>query len=146
MSLNDKIMNDYKEAFKAKDTIKKEILNYIIAQMKYKKIEIQKDLQDDDIISVIKKEIKTRKESIDYLQKVWNTEEIDLENSKIKIMESYLPQMMPIEQLIELVKKIMSELWITDKNKQRWQIISAVMKDHKWVVDWQVLNEIINNI
>jgi uncharacterized protein YqeY len=70
MSLNDKIMNDYKEAFKAKDTIKKEILNYIIAQMKYKKIEIQKDLQDDDIISVIKKEIKTRKESIDYLQKV----------------------------------------------------------------------------
>jgi len=62
-------MEDYKQAMRDKAAIKKEILNFIISQVKYKKIEIQKDPTDEDVIQIIKKEIKSRQESISFLEK-----------------------------------------------------------------------------
>jgi hypothetical protein len=58
MSLLEQIQKDYIEAMKAKDTIKKSALNYILAQIKNKKIELQKELEDVDIVKILKKEIK----------------------------------------------------------------------------------------
>ncbi|MFZ5341974.1 MAG: GatB/YqeY domain-containing protein [Patescibacteria group bacterium] len=69
MSLSQQLTADYIEAMKNKEQIKKEILNYIVAQIKYKKIELQKDPSDADVIQIIKKEIKAREESLEYLNK-----------------------------------------------------------------------------
>jgi uncharacterized protein YqeY len=68
MSLIEKIKQDYKEAFKAKDKVKKDILNYIISQIKNKQIELGYEPKDEDIIKIIKKEIKNRQESISFLK------------------------------------------------------------------------------
>jgi hypothetical protein len=64
MTLLERITNDYKEAMKARDTVKKSVLNFVLAQAKNKKIEIQKELEDIDIIGLIKKEIKMILETI----------------------------------------------------------------------------------
>lgn len=146
MWLQEQLMEDYKQAMRDKAAIKKEILNFIISQVKYKKIEIQKDPTDEDVIQIIKKEIKSRQESISFLEKAWNTEEITLENQRIEIMNAYLPAMMPREQLETIVKDIISSLNIDDPKKNRWAVIGAVMKDHKAVVDGAILNDIINNL
>ena len=58
MTLLERLTHDYKEAMKAKDTIKKSALNMVLAKIKNKKIEIQKDLEDIDIIAILKKEVK----------------------------------------------------------------------------------------
>lgn len=146
MLLFDKLMNDYKEAFKAKDIDKKEILNYVIAQMKNKKIDERKELTDDDCIQIIKKEIKTRHESISYLEKANDVESIEQENKKIKILESYLPASMSHEQLHQLVLDKINELWIQDLSKERWKIIGAIMAQYRSVIDGWMLNEIISSL
>lgn len=146
MWLQEQLMEDYKQAMRDKDAVKKEILNFIISQIKYKKIELQKDPTDEDVIQIIKKEIKSRQESISFLEKAWNTEEIAIENQRIGIMQTYLPAMMPREQLEKIVKDILSSQGIEDPKKNRWVVIWAVMKDHKAVVDGAVLNDIINNL
>jgi hypothetical protein len=58
MSLLEQIQKDYIEAMKAKDAVKKSALNYILAQIKNKKIELQKELEDVDVVKILKKEIK----------------------------------------------------------------------------------------
>ena len=146
MLLFDVLMNDYKDAFKTKDLIKKEILNYVIAQMKNKKIDERKELTDDDCIQIIKKEIKTRHESISYLEKVNDVESIEQETKKIKILESYLPASMSYEQLKQLVIAKISDLWIQDLSKERWKIIGAIMTQYRSVIDGWMLNEIINSL
>lgn len=146
MMLFDQIQEQYKQAFRDKDMLKKEILSFVIAAIKNKKIELQKDPEDDDVIAVIKKEIKSRKESIEFLQAAGNTEEVATENQKISVLEAYLPAMMPKEQLTELVQKAIIDAWITDPKKQRWQIIWLIMKDHKATVDGGMLNDIINTL
>lgn len=146
MNLEEKIFDDYKTAFKARETHRKEILNFVISLIKNKKIELQKDPSDEEIIQILKKEIKAREESIFYLQKAENKdEEIETEKEYIKILQQYLPAMMNEQELTNLVKKLIEEnnfdIW-----KNRWQIIQAIMKDHRPVVDWKMLNEIINKL
>jgi uncharacterized protein YqeY len=64
MNLQDTLFADYKQAMKDKNVTKKMILNYVIAQIKNKKIEIQKDVEDIDVLKIIKKEVKAISEAI----------------------------------------------------------------------------------
>ncbi|MEI6118915.1 MAG: GatB/YqeY domain-containing protein [bacterium] len=58
MTLLEQLTNDYKEAMKNKQETKKTVLNLILAKIKNKKIELQKDLEDSDILGILKKEVK----------------------------------------------------------------------------------------
>lgn len=142
--LQDIITTDYKEAFKARDDLKKSALSYMIAQIKNKQIEVQRELQDDEIIALIKKEIKSRQETIDFLQKANKLDDVQTEEWVIAILSVYLPAMMPVEQLTELVKKVIADQWITDFGRGRGEIVKAIMADYKSVVDGRMLQEVID--
>lgn len=58
MTLLEQLTNDYKEAMKNKRETKKTVLNLILAKITNKKIELQKDLEDADILGILKKEVK----------------------------------------------------------------------------------------
>ncbi len=143
--LKQQILTDYKQAFKQKDLIKKDILNYIISQVKNKEIELQRSLKDEEIIKLIQKEIKTRKESISFLEKSGNQQEIEVEKAKITILERYLPSMLSKQELEGIVNKYITKLNITDLKKQRGQLIKQIMTDYPGQVDGKLLNEIINS-
>lgn len=144
--LQDIITADYKEAFKARDDLKKSALSYMIAQIKNKQIEVQRELQDDEIIALLKKEIKSRQETIEFLNKANKLDDVQTEEWVISLLSVYLPAMMPIEQLTELVKKVIADQWITDFNRGRGEIVKAIMADHKSVVDGKMLQEVIDKV
>ena len=146
MSIFDQIKQDYKKAFKEKDKIAKEILNFILAQIKNKQIELWKQPDDTQIIKIIQKEIKTRKEAIENLKKVGNQQEVEIEEQKIKILEKYLPKMFSKEQLQDIVQKEIKNLNITDLKKQRGILIKNIMEKYGPQVDWKLLNQIINTL
>ena len=62
--LLEQMLADYKLATKEKNEIKKSALNFVLAQIKNKKIELQRELNDDEIIAVLKKEVKALNEAI----------------------------------------------------------------------------------
>ena len=143
MSLEQKVFDDYKQAFKDRDETKKGILNYVVAQLKNKKIEIQKDLSDDDVVSIIKKEIKSRNEAIEFLEKAGKTEDVAMEKSNIAVLQQYVPEMMSEAQLRTLVEQTITSLGIDDIKTGRGKITWAIMADHKAVVDGKMLNDIL---
>ena len=145
MALLDTITEDYKQAMKAHDDIKKSALNYLLAQIKNKKIELRSDPTDDDIISVIKKEINSLNETLLFLEKAWKTEEINIETQKKEILESYLPAMLSREQTESLITDTITKLWITDLKTQRWLLMKELMASHKSEIDWAIVNDIINS-
>jgi len=122
MSLEQKVFDDYKQAFKDRDETKKGILNYVVAQLKNKKIEIQKDLSDDDVVSIIKKEIKSRNEAIEFLEKAGKTEDVAMEKSNIAVLQQYVPEMMSEAQLRTLVEQTITSLGIDDIKTGRGKI------------------------
>ena len=145
MVLLEKIMEDYKQAMKAHDDIKKLALNYLLAQIKNKKIELRTDLTDDDVIAVIKKEIKSINETLLFLEKASKVEEIWVETQKKEILQSYLPAMLSREQTESLIDETIAKLWITDLKTQRGLLMKELMANHKSELDGALVNDIINS-
>ena len=145
MTLLENITEDYKQAMKAHDDVKKSALNYLLAQIKNKKIELRKDLNDDDVIAVIKKEIKSLNETLIFLEKADKVQEIQEENAKKEILEAYLPAMLSKEQTEGLINDLIEKLWISDLKTQRWLLMKELMAWHKSEIDGAIVNEIINS-
>lgn len=146
MSLLDQIMTDYKQAMMEKIEPKKTTLNMILSKVKYKKIELQKDLEDSDIVQIIKKEIKEIAETIWFLEKANKVDDLELEKQKKMLLELYLPATMSQEQTKDLIDSLIQELNITELAKQRGILMKELMAKYKWQIDWSLVNEIINSM
>ena len=144
MTLLEQITEDYKQAMKNHEEVKKTALNYLLAQIKNKKIELRADPTDDDVISVIKKEIKSLNETLLFLEKANKTDEIVVETQKKEVLESYLPAMLSREQTEALIDETVAKLWITDLKTQRGLLMKELMANHKSELDGAVVNDIIN--
>ena len=145
MSLLEQITEDYKQAMKNHEEVKKLALNYLLAQIKNKKIELRTDPTDDDVIAVIKKEIKSLNETLLFLEKANKSDEIAIETQKKEILESYLPAMLSREQTETLINETITKLWITDLKTQRGLLMKELMANHKSELDGSVVNDIINS-
>ena len=139
----EKIQNDYIQAMKNKETLKKSALNYLIAQIKNKKIELQRDPNDEEIISLIKKEVKSLNEAISFLEKANKLEE---EKEKKLILENYLPATLNEEQIKSLIESAIRNLNITDLKTQRGLLMKELMATHKTELDPALLNALINTM
>lgn len=127
-----------------KQELKKTVLNFLLAQIKYKKIELQKEIEDADIVPLIKKEIKQIAEAIWFLEKANKTEELEVERQKQALLEFYLPATMSAEQTETLIDWLITELGITDLAKQRWMVMKELMARHKSEIEPSLVNDIIN--
>ena len=145
MTLLEQITEDYKQAMKNHEEIKKMALNYLLAQIKNKKIELHTDLTDGDVVAVIKKEIKSLNETLLFLEKANKVEEIEIETQKKSILEGYLPAMLSREQTETLIEETIIKLWITDLKTQRGVLMKEIMAEHKSELDWAIVNDIINS-
>ena len=145
MTLLEQITEDYKQAMKNHEEVRKQALNYLLAQIKNKKIEMRADPTDDDVIAVIKKEIKSLNETLLFLEKANKSDEIAIETQKKEILESYLPAMLSREQTEVLIDETIAKLWITDLKTQRWLLMKELMANHKSELDGALVNDIINS-
>lgn len=131
---------------KNKETLKKSALNYLIAQVKNKKIELQRDPNDEEIVAIIKKEVKSLNEAISFLEKANKPEELQEEKEKKLILESYLPATLDEEQTKALIVATISKLNITDLKTQRGLLMKELMATHKAELDTALLNSLINTM
>ena len=142
----EKIQNDYIQGMKNKEILKKSALNYLIAQIKNKKIELQRDPNDEEIISLIKKEVKSLNEAISFLEKANKAEELQEEKEKKLILENYLPATLNEEQTKSLIESAIRNLNITDLKTQRGLLMKELMATHKTELDPALLNSLINTM
>lgn len=146
MSLLEQIQKDYIQAMKDKNINKKSALNYILAQIKNKKIELQKELEDIDIVKILKKEIKAIWETIWFLEKTDKKEELQAEKEKKLLLEFYLPQCKSIEETKSIIEWLISELGITELAKQRWQVMKEIKSRYGEEIDGSIANDVINSM
>jgi len=123
--LNEKIFNDYKEAMKAKDALKSSVLSFLRAEMINTAITKKKDkLDDNEIIQVIRKQVKARQDSIEQFTKGSRQDLADKEAKELEILKSYLPAEISPDEL----KKIIEEV-IASSGAQGLKDMGKVMKE-----------------
>ncbi len=110
MSLRLDLEQTMHEAMRKKDDLTRDTLRMVFSSIKQVEVETRKSLEDQDILSILQKEVKIRKETISELSA---TERIDLLNkaeSEIAILEKFLPAQLSDEEITNLAKQVIKEV------------------------------------
>jgi uncharacterized protein YqeY len=123
--LEEKILNDYKEAMKSQQRIKSSTLSFLRAELINVAIaKKKKALDDNEVITVIKKQLKQRQDSIEQF-KLGNRQDLaDKETKELEILKSYLPAQLSEEE----IKKAIEEV-ITLTGAKDFKDMGRVMKE-----------------
>lgn len=141
MTLKEKLMQDLKDAMKNRDAIKKDTVQMVRAAV----LQIEKDkkivLDDEEVIEVIAKELKKRKDSLPDYEKSGRQDLIDKLYEEMKVLEAYLPQQLTLEELEVIVKEVISSTG-AENIKDMGKIMAEVMPKVKGRADGKSINEI----
>src|SRR6056297_4161144 len=96
--LKDVIFEDLKKAMKARDEVKVRTLRMVVAAIKNRLVD-KKDLGDEDVIQILTKEAKLRKDSIEEYTKAERTDLVQSEKEELEIIREYLPEKMDEDEL-----------------------------------------------
>lgn len=124
MSLKENIQAELKEALKNRDEVKLQTLRLLNSAIHNEEISKGEDLNDADIQTIVKKEVKKRKEAIEGFRNAGRDESADKETAEMKILEEYLPEMMSEAE----VTKIVDEEIANNPDADMGRVIGAVMK------------------
>lgn len=145
MSLIDTLRKDMFEAKKNGQADKATILGMAISSINNFKIETQKELTDEDVISVLRKEEKKLKESYDQFSTNGRDDLAKVEKLQLEVIQSYLPKLMSEEEIEVVVKaKVLQlgDVTVRDMGK----VIGAVMVDLKGKADGVIVNAVVKKV
>jgi hypothetical protein len=145
MSLFDDIQKKYLEARKNQDKFLSVVLGMLVSDLKYEKINKQKELEDADVISVIQKSIKQKKEALEEFKKADRKDLIDNATKEIEVLLSFLPSMLSEEELVNLVKSTIAELNASSM-KDLGRVMKEVMQKAKGRADGAKVKEITTSL
>lgn len=102
------------------------VLRMLLSELKNTQIQKSADLSDQDIITVVQKEIKKRKEAAAGFRSGGREDSAQKEESEAKVLESYLPEQISDEELTKTVTEAINEIGATSMS-QMGQVMSSVM-------------------
>ena len=142
MPLQEKLMEDLKTSMKSKDKVRKNVVTMVRAAIKQKEVDERIELDDADIIDIIAKQIKQKKDSIDDFAKGNRQDLIDLTNEEIKILLDYLPPQLSDEELDSIVKDAVEQTGAQTK-KDLGKLMALIMPKVKGKADGKHVNQIV---
>lgn len=142
--LKQKLQEELRQSMLAKDTLKTSVLRLLLSAINY--YEIQKGLgyeaTDEDVITVIQKEEKQRRDSIEQFTLGGRQELADKETKELGILQTYLPAQMSEEEIKSLVKEVITQTGaktMTDMGK----VMGALMPKVKGKADGGLVSRIV---
>lgn len=143
--LEDKLMADYKEALKNKDTLRISTLSFLRSQLKNVAIEKRKDkLEDNDVIAVIKKQIKQRFDSIEKFNSGGRNDLAQKEQKEAEILKSYLPDELSKEELEKIIDEAVALISAKDI-KDMGKVMKEIMPKVSGRADNKLLSELVKS-
>lgn len=145
MSLKDTLLSDMKIAMKEKDVLRKNTVQMVRAAV----LQIEKDKQitlgDEEILEVIAKEAKKRRDSIADFEKGGRQDLVDAANIELQILMGYLPTQLNEAEIEALVKETIAETGASSM-KDMGKVMGAIRPKTKGVADGKTVNEIVKKL
>ena len=108
--MKNQIVEDIKSAMKAQDKETLAVVRMLKADIQMAELNKKSELTDDEIISIVSKQIKMRKDSIKEFEKGNRDDLINQANSEIKILEKYLPEQLSEQEVIQIIEDVFSKV------------------------------------
>lgn len=149
MNLHQQIKSQIKEAMLARDTVRLEVLRGMVTaftnDLVSKGKTPQEFLTDEEVVVVITRLAKQRKDSIEQFTKGGREDLVAEERAQLAVLEKYLPKLMDRAEVETIAKTKQTELGISDPTK-KGMLMSALMKDLKGKADGMIVKEVVDSL
>ena len=140
MGLQEQIEDDFKEAMKDQDKERMSTLRMLKSALQNKTKEEGGDLDDEDVIQVLSKEAKSRRDSIEQYEDGDRPELAEKERRELELIEEYLPDPLDEEELEELVDEVIEDVGASDMSDMG-EVMGRIMPEVRGQVDGDLVNE-----
>ncbi|MCF7865052.1 MAG: GatB/YqeY domain-containing protein [Candidatus Pacebacteria bacterium] len=149
MTLQETIKGSLKEAMMAKDAVKITVIRGLMSGFTNELVALgrtpQDALSDDEVLAVIRRGVKQRKDAIEQFVAGGREDLADSEKAELALLEVYLPTMMSREEILKIAEAKKAEMGITDKTKVG-MLMSTIMKDLKGKADGADVKAVVEGL
>lgn len=145
MGIKEKILDDIKEAMKSKQAERLSAIRMLQSAIKYREIELRPNpITDQDVMGVIRKLTKQRKDSIAEYEKAARQDLVDKEKFELGVLEEYLPAQMSAEQVTAIVDEVIKAQGATTM-KQMGGVVKEVMARTGGQADGKTISDLVKS-
>ena len=147
MSLKDKLTADMKDAMKARDAgkLRLSVIRLVRGAIRQQEIDGQKELSDEDVLGVISKEVKQRRDSIEDFKKGGRDDLVAEAEAEIAVLMEYLPQQLSEDEVRSLVQEAIAASGAASP-KDMGKVMKELMPKVKGRADGKLVNGIVKEL
>ena len=140
--MRNQILEDLKSAMKAQDKLKLSVIRMVKSSIQMEELNKKRELTDDEVIDVISKQIKTRKDSINEFAKGGRDDLVESTSKEIEILSTYLPEQLTEEEVNNIIDRVFEEVK-PESSKDMGKVMKAITPLVKGKADMGMVSSII---
>ena len=144
MSIQGRIESDYIQAYKAKDTVRLAVLRHLKTAAKNREIEVLRPLTDDDLLDLISRQVKQRKDSIEQYEKHGRADLAAVELAEMDVLVEYMPKPLSEAELAATIDRLVAETGASGP-KDMGRVMQALTLGYKGRYDGKMASEAVRS-
>ncbi|MNM10109.1 glutamyl-tRNA(Gln) amidotransferase subunit E [compost metagenome] len=142
MNLSERLNEDMKQAMKSKDKFTLSTIRMVRSTIKYLEIDLKRTLDDNEVLDILSREIKQRKDALQEFEKAGRDELAASNKAEIEIIQEYLPEQLSEEEIQVIVQQTIQETGASSKSEMG-KVMSALMPKVKGRADGKLVNQAV---
>jgi len=143
--LKQKLTDELKQALRGRDRVRCSVIRLVMAAIKNAEISRQANLEDNDILGIISKEVRQHHESIEAFKHGDRQDLVAKEEEEMAILEGYLPQQMTREEIAEVARQVIKEVR-AQSIKDKGKVMSRLIGQLKGRADGREINTVVTEL
>jgi uncharacterized protein YqeY len=142
MNLEERLVEEMKQAMKSNDKLRLSTIRMIRSGLKNKEIELRKKLEDEDIIKMIQVMVRKGEESVEQFQAGGRIDLVEKEKREIEILKSFLPQPLSQEEILKIIDQSIQETQASSP-KEIGKVMKSVIPKIGGKADGKLINQLV---
>jgi len=143
--LKNNLEQQMKEALKAGDQIRLSTLRLLLAAIKNEEIAQGREATDEDVVTVVRRQMKQRRESVEAFRQAGREELARKEEAELAILNTFVPQQLSEEEIRQIVKEVLDQLPETERNNFG-RVMGATMSKVKGKADGNLVAKVVKEL
>lgn len=145
MTLNDRLNEDMKQAMRSQDKFRLSVIRMVRSSIKNIEIDQRKTLDDQDVLDVLNREIKQRRDSLQEFEKAGRQDLVDQVTKELDILTAYMPKQLSEDEVKVIVQQTIQEVGASSK-ADMGKVMGALMPKVKGLADGKLVNQIVSQL
>ncbi|MRN55725.1 GatB/YqeY domain-containing protein [Paenibacillus sp. 19GGS1-52] len=142
MNLSERLNEDMKQAMKSRDKFTLSTIRMVRSTIKYLEIDLKRTLDDNEVLDILSREIKQRKDALQEFESAGRDELVASTKAEIEIIMKYLPEQLSEEEINLIVQQTIQETGASSKSEMG-KVMSALMPKVKGRADGKLVNQAV---